>query len=135
MTNNADIARGIYAAMSDHDIDRMLAMMAEDIVDHEMASEVPPGRAGVQQWFGTLFAGFPDMKATVEDIICEGDRCACRVRMQGSHQGEFMGIPATRKPVDIEVFDILRLEDGMVAEHWGLSDDARMMRQIGAMPG
>lgn len=135
MTGNADIARGIYQALSAHDLDRMMSMMSEDIVDHEMASEMPPGREGVQQWFDTLFAAFPDMTANVEDIICEGDRCACRVRMQGSHQGEFMGIPATRNPVDFEVYDILRLEDGMVAEHWGLTDDARMMRQIGAMPG
>lgn len=131
MSENADIARTLYAAMNDHDLERMMAVMREDMLDHEMASELPPGRAGVQQWFGTLFQAFPDMTATVEDIICEGDRCACRVRMQGSQQGDFMGIPATRKAVDIEVFDILRLEDGMVAEHWGISDDARMMRQLG----
>lgn len=133
MADNAEIARGLYAAMNDHDVNRMMAVMTKDIVDHEMSSQLPPGRDGVQQWFGTLFEAFPDMSATLEDIICEGDRCACRVRMQGSQQGEFMGIPATRRAVDIEVIDIIRMQDGMIAEHWGLSDDARMLRQLGVM--
>lgn len=132
MSDNAEIVRGIYTAMNAHDIDAMTSMMREDILDHEMAGELPPGRAGVQQWFGTLFEAFPDMTTTVEDVICQGDRCACRVRMHGTHQAEFLGIPATRNPVDIEVIDIMRIEDGRVAEHWGLSDDVRMMRQLGA---
>ena len=46
-----------------------------------------------------------------------------------------MGIPATGKPIDVELIDIVRVNSsGKVAEHWGIVDDATMMRQLGVMP-
>ncbi len=126
------IARDLYAALNDHDLDRMMSHVAEDFVDHESTIPNPlPGRAGARQSFEAFLAAFPDLHMDVDDMICQGDRVACRVHMRGTHLGELMGIPASRKPIDVESYDILRIQDGQVAEHWGLSDDMAMMRQIG----
>jgi predicted ester cyclase len=53
----------------------------------------------------------------------------------GTHQGELLGVPASGKSVEFESIDIIRLEDGKVAEHWGVTDTMTLMQQIGAIPG
>jgi predicted ester cyclase len=45
-----------------------------------------------------------------------------------------MGVPASGKTVEFESIDIIRLEDGKVAEHWGVTDTMSLMQQIGAIP-
>jgi len=44
-------------------------------------------------------------------------------------------VAATGKTVEVESIDIIRLEDGKVAEHWGVTDTMSLMQQIGAIPG
>jgi predicted ester cyclase len=45
-----------------------------------------------------------------------------------------MGVPASGNRVEVEGIDIVRLEDGKAAEHWGVTDDLGLMQQIGAIP-
>jgi predicted ester cyclase len=55
--------------------------------------------------------------------------------LTGTHQGDLMGVPATGNQVEIETLDIIRIQDGKVAEHWGVTDAMGIMEQIGAVPG
>jgi len=57
-----------------------------------------------------------------------------RARLTGTHQGEFMGVPATGSRVEFQVIDIARFENGKGVEHWGVSDAMSLMMQIGAIP-
>jgi predicted ester cyclase len=58
-----------------------------------------------------------------------------RVRLTGTHQGAFMGVPATGKHVDLQLIDIMRMgDDGLAHEHWGVMDTLAMMQQLGAVP-
>jgi len=44
----------------------------------------------------TLYrTAFPDLTATVEDMVAEGDEVAYRLTFRGTNQGELMGMPAT----------------------------------------
>jgi predicted ester cyclase len=43
-------------------------------------------------------------------------------------------VAPTDKTVEIETVDIIRLEDGRVAEHWGVTDLMGLMQQLGALP-
>jgi predicted SnoaL-like aldol condensation-catalyzing enzyme len=45
-----------------------------------------------------------------------------------------MGHPASGRPVDVTVFDVMRFEDGLVVEHWGVADQLGLLLQVGAMP-
>ena len=110
-------------------------LLAPDFVEHE---ELPPGiprdREGVKILTIGLRSAFPDFKATIEDMIAEGDKVVVRMNWSGTQNGEFMGIPPTGKSVSFEVIDILRMAGGKYAEHWGLMDTSTMMQQIGAVP-
>ena len=82
-----------------------------------------------------LRSAFPDLKATIEDTIAEGDKVVIRMTWRGTHTGgEFMGIPATGKSVSIGVIDIIRISGGKAVEHWGQMDSMLMMQQLGAIP-
>ena len=66
--------------------------------------------------------------------MTDGDLEAARTIVSGTHSGEFMGIPASGSAVEFESIDIIRLSDGKVAEHWGVTDVLSLMQQIGAVP-
>jgi predicted ester cyclase len=80
-------------------------------------------------------AAFPDLRMEAEDVLVSGDKAVARVRATGTHQGEFIGMPATGKRIEVPVIDIMRFgDDGLVHEHWGLFDSLGMMQQLGAIP-
>jgi predicted ester cyclase len=70
-----------------------------------------------------------------QDILVSGDKAVARARATGTHQGEFLGMPATGKSVDVQLIDIIRFgDDGLAHEHWGVFDALAMMQQLGAIP-
>ena len=67
-------------------------------------------------------SSFPDARITIEDIVAEGDLVAARLMEQGTHAGEFKGIPPTGRRVSYGSMTFLRIVDGKIVEHWGLLD-------------
>ncbi len=80
------------------------------------------------------FAAFPDIKATVEDMIAEGDKVVARWTMRGTHEGTVRDIPATGRQVTVKGVTIKRVASGKVVEEWALIDMLGLMQQIGAIP-
>ena len=94
-----------------------------------------PSKDGVKQLFHMYRAAFPDLRMEVQDVLVSGDKAVARVRATGTHQGEFLGMPATGKSVDVQLIDITRFgDDGLAHEHWGVFDALAMMQQLGAIP-
>ena len=110
-------------------------LLHDDYVEHEDLPGVPATKAGTRTLFQMLRGAFPDLHMAVEDMVEEGDTVAARVRMSGTHKGEFMGMPATGKRFDIQVMDFLQFSGGQVIAHWGVMDAAGMMEQLGVAPG
>lgn len=61
---------------------------------------------------------FPDLTTTIEDVIAEGDRVVVRGTDRSTHQGAFMGRPATGRPVTSTWIEIFRMEAGRAVEGW-----------------
>ena len=85
---------------------------------------------------------FPDLSVkTSEPALAEGNLEAAHVTLTGTHQGDFTGVPATGKPVEFSGIDIIRVEDGKVAEHWGTDRHAephaayRSRAEVGELRG
>ena len=76
-------------------------------------------------------AAIPDLKATVHDVIAEGDRVAVRWSARGTNTGTGNGLPATGKPLEVGGFALFRMVDGRVAESWGMFDTMGLFRQLG----
>ena len=78
---------------------------------------------------------FPDLAITEEDLIAEDDKVVMRQVTTGTHQGDFMGIAATGKKVEMHDIHIVRLADDKIVEHWGVEDNLGMMQQLGVVEG
>jgi steroid delta-isomerase-like uncharacterized protein len=79
-----------------------------------------------------LRTAFPDARATLEDIVAEGDRVAYRLTIRGTHEGAFLGVPATGKRVEVSFLAIVRVAGGKLVEEWGGLDQVDLLRQLGA---
>jgi steroid delta-isomerase-like uncharacterized protein len=98
---------------------------------------VGPGHLGIEETLGVyraFFAGFPDLRLTVEETIEAGERIAVRFTVRGTHLGEFQGIPPTGRPVEVQGFSILHFSEGRIVERWNLLDQLGMLQQLGVLP-
>lgn len=127
--------RRLYELINVGDVEGFDAVMADDFVEHEETPGLAPTREGVKEFFRMYIAAFPDLRFDLEDVVASGDKVVTRARATGTHQGEFMGMPATGKRVDVQLIDIVRFgDDGLAHEHWGVFDALTMLQQLGAVP-
>ena len=133
--DHASTMRRMYELISAGDIDGFGDLVADDFVEHDETPGLEPTREGVKQLFRMYRAAFPDLQMERLDVLVSGDKVVARVRGTGTHQGDFMGMPATGKSVDVQLIDIIRFgDDGLAREHWGVFDALGMMQQLGAIP-
>ena len=134
MDSAAAIAR-LYDRINAHDIDGFAGLLADDFVEHEQTPGLAPTKEGVRQFFTMYMAAFPDLRFEPQDVIASGDKVVARVKCSGTHSGDFMGLPATGRRVEVDAVDIIRFgDDGQALEHWGVFDALAMMQQLGAIP-
>ena len=93
------------------------------------------GPKGYLMIIAMMRSGFPDIRWTLEDIITENDKVAARFIMEGTHQGEFFGFPATGKPIKVQAMNFYRLAADQIVEEYGQPDMLGLLQQIGAIPG
>lgn len=106
-------------------------LMAPGFVNRSAPPGMSSGADGMWHTFSqVLRPAFPDLVVDIEDQVAEGDKVVTRKTIRGTHLGSLMGIPATGKPVAISVIDIVRLEDGRYAEHWGVNTLAAVVAQL-----
>ena len=91
----------------------------------------PPGPEGLKPIVTAMRNAFPDLHYTILDLVVTPDRVVARVRMNGTHLGDFFGIPPTNKKISVSQINIEYIEDGKIAEHWRITDELSMMKQLG----
>ena len=112
-------------------LDRLDEWVHPAIVDHGRPDGAPEGIEGVRAVLGMIRAAFPDHDARVLQMVGEGDLVATHKTFTGTHLGEFLGVPPTGRRATIRVMDVVRYEDGLIAEHWNVIDVAGLMAQLG----
>src|SRR5436190_17510332 len=130
--DHAVTMRRAYELISSGDLEGFGALLSDDdFVEHEQTPGLEPTKEGVLQFFGMFRAAFPDLRMEPEQVFADGDKVAVYFRATGTNNGEFMGMPATGKSVEVHGMDIVRFgDDGLAREHWGLFDAMGMMRQL-----
>jgi steroid delta-isomerase-like uncharacterized protein len=126
--------RRFFDLVNAGDVDGLRDLMADDFVEHEETPGLAPTKEGVIEFFRMYTSAFPDLRMEPQDVLSSGDKVVARCRVTGTHEGEFMGMPATGKGIDVQVIDIVRFGgDGVAREHWGLVDAMTMMQQLGVI--
>ena len=134
MADNLAVLRAAVDAWNAHDRDRYVTGYLPDVKLHGFPEGVDDAAT-----LGDFFAGFweavPDAQLALGDAFGAGDKAAARLTITGTHEGELMGVPATHRPISVEIITILRFaDDGRIAERWNVADFLSMLQQIGAVP-
>ena len=87
-----------------------------------------------REWARGVFTGIPDLKIIIHDLHVDGDMVTKRWTAKGTHKGEFLGVPASGNPIDVNGITIYRVQDGKLAESWEVMDTFTLMSQMGAVP-
>ncbi len=130
--NKALVCRFVEEVQNQHNLAAIDELFSPGFVDHSASSGLN-GIEGTKLFFTMMFAAFPDMHFTILQQLAEGDRVMTHKTFHGTHQGTFMGNPASGKQVSIEVIDILTIHEGKITDHWTVADFLSMLQQIGAV--
>ena len=135
--NKANLQQLYDRVMNSHDVDAADELITPDRPDHDRTfpPEFTRDREGFKKLFRMFIAAFPDLRFTTDFIVAEGDKVVAFSSVQGTHRGEFMGIPPTGKSFTANNADTCRFtREGLICEHWGVFDVAGLMRQLGVGP-
>jgi steroid delta-isomerase-like uncharacterized protein len=108
-----------------------LDLYSDDAALHGYAG-VGPGKAGIRQFYESFWTSFPDVRVELQEVIESGDRLIVRFEVAGTQRGEFLGVPATGKPIRTHGITILRFANGKCCERWSATDFLNVLIQIGA---
>ncbi len=109
-------------------------LCAPDFVHHFKDPRLPADPKALKILGAMVVSAFPDVRATVEDLLADGDRIVERTTARATHRGEFEGVPATGRPVTWTEIHLYRLKNGKIAELWSEIDFLAILTQIGALP-
>jgi len=128
---NKEIVRRYQEAYNTANYDALDDVVATDVLTPNMISDMPRGLAGAKLVHQKTLTGMPDYHTAIEDLIAEGDKVVARVRITGTHFGDFYGIPPTGKHIDLSGIYIVHIADGKIVEHWGEENGSEVLRQLG----
>ena len=106
-------------------------LVSPDFYDHDPLPGTSPDLEGLTQRFAIRAQAFPDLQATIVQLVAEGDKVALITSGKGTHLGEFMGLEPTGKQLVIPEAHVLRLAGGMIVERWGIIDVFSLLEQLG----
>ena len=106
-------------------------LVSPKVVYHFNSSpEAIAGLKANKEFNTSLFQGFPEIKQTIQDIVAEQDKVVYRSTMEGTHTGEFLGIPPTNKSAKINDFTLLKIANGQITEWWYECNLLELMKQL-----
>jgi steroid delta-isomerase-like uncharacterized protein len=132
--NKALVRRFVDEVQSGGNVDLIDEICSPEFVNHSAPPGIPADREGVKIVTAMFRGAFPDSYFTVEDMMAEGDKVATRKTFHGTHEGEFMGVPASGRVVSMGLIDIVRISEGRVVEHWAIVDSLGLMQQLSVIP-
>jgi len=127
-TNKSVLDRLYTEVINQKNLDIIDELYADAMV--EQATQANDAQAAKRS-LSDLLAGFPDLQATTNHWISEGDLFTVQATFTGTHQGAWTGLAATGKAVTWTQIDIYRLDNGKITEIWQTVPTADILQQLG----
>ena len=119
-------------AFNAHKVADMMAVMADDVVESDLADDKDhAGKAEVQKGTEMFVKAFPDGKVEAKEIWAAGDYVVMIARFTGTNDGPLGPMPKTGKKVDVELAEISQLKDGKIVKMWRFRDNMSFAQQLG----
>jgi predicted ester cyclase len=116
-----------------HDVAALGALHSPNCVVVSPTGGVLEGRAEIERVYRLWFTAFPDSRYRSDEILIDGDRVVEVAQFSGTHAGEFFGVPATRRRIDVQIAVLLTVAGGLVVEERRIYDFTGFLVQVGVL--
>ena len=133
---NRRIARRYFEELLGGNVALADEIVAEDVAFYgpDYWGEAIHGRDGFKGFVTYLRSAFPDLRFELAEEVSDEEQVATRFILRMTHQGEWLGIPATGRAVTLPGMDLFRIVDGKIAEVRVFYDTLGLMQQLGVVP-
>ncbi len=115
-------------------VDALDELLASEYINHTPSTpNPPPGPSGLKPIVLGIRQAFPDLHYEIKDVVATDDAVVMRVVMTGTHRGELFGLAPTGRRVSVDQINIEHIENGRNVEHWRVTDEMKLMRQLGVL--
>jgi steroid delta-isomerase-like uncharacterized protein len=132
LPNEMIVRRFVDEVLNNADDSAMLDLVHPDYRHLTPEGELR-GRDGLKALFDDYRSGLPDLNVLIDDLVVSGDKVVISMRLTGTHSGDFLGIPATGKPLSVHGMVLSRIEDEQIIEEWEILDLLGMFLQLGVV--
>lgn len=137
MTNldsNKTLARRFNDLFDAGDLSGCMALLSSDMRGYATGAPGPMDREAFRRLAEQFHGGFTSGRHDYKNQVAEGDLVATYAVWSAVNSGNFNGIPATGKRVEMEIFILDTIRDGKIVEHRGHFDIMGLLTQLGAIP-
>ena len=128
LEDNKGLVRRFFTAIEHGELVVFDQIVSQDYDDHLAGQS--PGREALKRYFTGLRAAFPDLTLPIMRMVAEGDYVCVLNSVQGTQRGAFVGRQPTGNRVDARAFQLYRIANDQLVEHWEVADFATLMRQL-----
>jgi len=107
------------------------------VVDHQYYGPgYPRSRGGIKALTAALRTAFPDLHATATTLVASnnGTQTFAIIRTTGTNTGRYLGLPPTHRKIVLNILESALWKDGVIVEHWGVSDNISLLADMGLFP-
>jgi predicted SnoaL-like aldol condensation-catalyzing enzyme len=127
---NKTLVLQFFSAIENNKLELFDKIVAKNYNDHLPGQT--PGREVLKKYFAGMHAAFADLQLPVWALVAEGDKVAVYNSVKGIHRADYGGLKAKGNPINAQAFQLYRIENGQLAEHWEVADFATLLQQIQA---
>lgn len=132
------VGQEFVEAFNAHDEGRLRALDHEDVVFEAPGDVKLVGVDASTEYATSWLRAFPDARITVHNSIAAGDWVVQEFTFEGTHEDTLVGaageIPATHRQLSGRGVQILRVQDGKIADTRLYYDQVQLLTQLGLMP-
>ena len=131
--SNVEVIETWFLDMWNNDKPELMPeLYAEDGVAHGLGERdaTVTGPKDYLPFYQLFRTAFPDIHFTILDHVVDGHKIATRWRATATHAGDFLGNPATGKPVELSGLVIAYIRDGKIGDCWNTWDSKGLLEQL-----
>lgn len=135
LTANLDMYETVWDdIINKREIDKINETNFDNSITLITAPENVVGIAGFKEYYQNYLTGFSDITFTIVSVFGQGANIVKHWNFKGTHTGDFFGIPASGKTVDIDGVTLVKMKDGKIAQEQDFLDNLSFYQQLGLIP-
>ena len=130
---NKELVRGFMRTVfNDHRPDQAADFFAPQGKWHGGNFGTVEGAQNIAGLLSAIVGALPDIRATEQGIVVEGDTVVVRLVVEGTHKGNLLGFPATNRRVRWGAIEMYKISNGKIVDDWASEDGLKILADIGA---